>query len=1103
MERKIQIQSTKSTFKGGLKPDFTLFEERVGVPIFVPVEPNGSIFDIKQTSLKDAAGNFLPVQNVNNVVQFKQKTAFSITVRVLNPEDQIDPNNVLDLKFRWYKNGSYLYEVNNANDFKGTNQLAFSEEQCVPEISGLYTLEAINVSGIATTVGLRVRVFDLANVPELYGNLLENSSGEAGLDVWEVENDVVVGEFRNDTIASSNHSSIILPRKLQYKQDSNLISTSEIETVQPTPSFAFDMSSHWINMKEFINKRGTNPQGAGPEGAFSTPSEAWLRWWYLYHPPNLIPNEDPGEDFGCFYPSKKFMDEYNGNVNRSNLQSEMEQAQTYFTRQPITRGGSTKASLTQTIDVSNIEGYIDGTVCGVNKVVGNFFAYVGLGIDSYTYRITHRGIYQQVPADQQKWDQMVNILNEVRSFIMRINTAEKLEIASGPMSQNEEFRLYIKRGGQTTSWDFTNARNMRTLQYGNHLTDPKEPFDVYTNSNGSGTRVFSMSFPEWKYAVLSDLMADSVKYSPFTNNAVNIDSYTVSGFAKLFGQLMMVKDLGTIEPTPFTYTGTYATYRTGSDLMPLLAHPDQNSNDQALRNAARAYLSGSLIERFETVQDYIMDYIIDPIATTALNGQIGTYLSAGYEAELLSNPDYLVVKAAIHAVCSAIDLSNTNKELEPNADISSPNHATIPALHFIKTQSFDPRVIEAREWVAANRNYNTANLEGQFNRFRDICVYWSYVHRWNITNPSAAIVDGDLITPAAGETVLNTLGLSPDNLKKVGSGQTFTKAYLKGVKNGLSYRPDRIELIPKCNNTVQFTFTYVDAFGDVLKTETLDGPTVDDIFSVKEKSFLAYDIGKLLQRIADFPDPDQFGNVHYAKVTYKNGPTLFEVSKNDINGGTAYEYVKDFYCQPQFKTLHETSGELYTDRGASAFFGIQKKLFIPRGTRSIQVKAEFLHDSVAIGLEPDTGVDTYDIEEIQAEHTTLPFKYFRSGNPKTGIAHMKLCLYDDEFKRTAKYPHFYMPRFHVWSLLKETLYSNPYKYMGSTGNQWVTTYPDIQTELPTGAGSPSYNLAMNFYTRYKPPTREAIEAVSQTYYQIPANAQNTSNQPDPGTTPGG
>lgn len=74
--------------------------------------------------------------------------------------------------------------------------------------------------------------------------------------------------------------------------------------------------------------------------------------------------------------------------------------------------------------------------------------------------------------------------------------------------------------------------------------------------------------------------------------------------------------------------------------------------------------------------------------------------------------------------------------------------------------------------------------------------------------------------------------------------------------------------------------------------------------------------------------------------------------------------------------------------------------------------------------------------------------------------------------------------------------------MGSTGDQWITTYPDIQTELPTGPGSPSYTLAMNFRNRYSPPTRATIQLAEQTFYQVQANAQDIPDQQDPGTNTG-
>ena len=76
-------------------------------------------------------------------------------------------------------------------------------------------------------------------------------------------------------------------------------------------------------------------------------------------------------------------------------------------------------------------------------------------------------------------------------------------------------------------------------------------------------------------------------------------------------------------------------------------------------------------------------------------------------------------------------------------------------------------------------------------------------------------------------------------------------------------------------------------------------------------------------------------------------------------------------------------------------------------------------------------MDIYDADQIRELHTNFPPKFFGSNSPKAALAHIKLCLYDNEFKRTAKYPHYYMPRNHIWSELKKYVYTNPNGYFES------------------------------------------------------------------------
>ena len=263
----------------------------------------------------------------------------------------------------------------------------------------------------------------------------------------------------------------------------------------------------------------------------------------------------------------------------------------------------------------------------------------------------------------------------------------------------------------------------------------------------------------------------------------------------------------------------------------------------------------------------------------------------------------------------------------------------------------------------------------------------------------------ELISAAAPNLVLNTMQLDSENLKKALNNQTFQQNELNSVVAGESRIARRIMIKPKCADTVDFVFKYTNAFGEEISQDTLQGPTVDDIFAVKEKVFLPLVVGKLLQRTCNLPT-DRF-----IPVTYEQA-TLFEINKTQIQS-PVIPFFENLYPSDFTNLVNDTSIIFY-EKGAAAFFGVHKKLTIPRDTRTIEVMARFNHTSFALNLEPDTGLDVFDSDELRGMHTNYPPKFFKAGVPKAGIATMKLCLYDNEFKRTIRYPHYYMPRQHIW-----------------------------------------------------------------------------------------
>ena len=139
MQRVIKIKPTKTFQKGGIKPNFALYSERTGPPVILPTTEGGSTqYLVEQTTLTNTSGNFKKVINNSNKIYLLEGTAFTITVTALDPDNIEDPWNTSNLRFKWLKNGSYMYSVNNLNNYKGYNNITFPADQATQNITGDY-----------------------------------------------------------------------------------------------------------------------------------------------------------------------------------------------------------------------------------------------------------------------------------------------------------------------------------------------------------------------------------------------------------------------------------------------------------------------------------------------------------------------------------------------------------------------------------------------------------------------------------------------------------------------------------------------------------------------------------------------------------------------------------------------------------------------------------------------------------------------------------------------------------------------------------------------------------------------------------------------------
>jgi len=959
MQRVIKIKPTKTFQKGGIKPNFALYSERTGPPVIVPVTEGGVQYAIEQTTLRDTSGTFKKVVNDESRIYLLVGTAFTIKVTALDPDNIEDPWDISNLRFKWLKNGSYIHSINNLNDYKGYNNLTFTADQVTRNITGEYALEVSNDTGTTTTTTLTITVYDRLRVPELYSNLIKNSSGEAGTDNWTLTNGITVNEFSPGISDSKNFASILIENTLWPSGDAYI-------AVQPELPFRFCSSNSWVNFGFFYQnwKQGTLPDLLS----------SFYGWYYGNNKPNIVSNEDPGDDFACFFPSKRYVDDFNANNGKLGLLHEMKEARTYFTKPPVQRNEDPVSKMTQAIDITNAGAFADGYVCGVENLVGNFFAYVGLGINSYEFRIRFGPTTTRGPGDL---DLFKNI-NDTFYAAKTESTALRV-LPQADINPNEIGKILRGQGigGSLEQRRLIGARLSILLL--------------------SGNDEFRYQPPQWRYPIMEKLYREST----------NIGS---GDFADTFERILLA---GKLTPEQLTKYPELATFQN-------IVEPDINnpSDFQSRRTLARARFTAQLDNRFAVAEELLYQKAIQ-----VLNNLFNLNLNDAPDSK-----DYGTLAQLTHALIS-LHLS----------DFWSPvQNRTVLLNDVLKGQTYDRyRDIAgtfARD-TAQPYNLTTADAGTKFGNYYNYAysILMFYVYE---SVRGGKIVDDYIVKPAVPDKFANTLVVDFNALKQMaegGVGAIDPKLDLSLVT--------QIDVFPKCNDTISFDLEYVDDFGEQLGVETLNGPNENDIFAVKEKVFLSTVFTKLFQKVTKLIGA---GGSDYVPVTYKGGQEMFTLYKyaygnGDGPGSTlSQDFLKQTYPAEYFNKLKENRFPI-SDTGAAAFFAINKTFTVPRRTRTINVTANFNHSSIAWGQEADSGINRYDSQEIQAEHLTDKLKFYRSGNPRTGLAHVKLCLYDTTFKRTTQYPNFFVPPRHVWSELRAVISGPQMKELDrlvSGGEDW-------------------------------------------------------------------
>lgn len=397
MRKTYSVKPKPSLKRGTDVRNFNLLRTREQAPIIVsqPVDT------VVQTKYVFPNGTPHPVTPLNDVVYLLKNTPFTVTVVALDPSNILDITSTSELTYQWKLNDNDLYGPNNQNKGKGIATLQYAAKDVTIDLSGVFTCEITNEYGTTVTTPMTLQVVDPELTPLYYANLINNGSGEAGVEGWSVSEQIQTSEFNNGILDSDNFATI--NSIIGAVSDPDDLSIYEQKRDVRSP-FKFCKSSNWANFERFRTDASFG-QNYG--------------WWWRYQKPNLIQNEHPWDPYASFFPSLQYVDEFNENQNKPGLKASFSVFGSYFGRKELgfaRDGEPSTATMTQTINLIDYQAYIDGYVNGIDATLGRFFCYVGVGLDKYEYKLTVSSAGQAagnggvVPQNLEAWQALYDML---------------------------------------------------------------------------------------------------------------------------------------------------------------------------------------------------------------------------------------------------------------------------------------------------------------------------------------------------------------------------------------------------------------------------------------------------------------------------------------------------------------------------------------------------------------------------------------------------------------------------------------------------------------------------------------------------------------------
>jgi hypothetical protein len=407
MRRTIQLSriSEEGAIRAG---EFQLTADTVQLPLIVSQLTN----NFKQfTWLEDirlGTPIFQYIKIESNRVLMLEGTEFILGLEAADLSNTLNINDTTNLSYKWTRDESPIYELNNIDGGIGTSTFLVSEASSSADLTGRYVCEVSNTYGAVVSDPIDIEIIDPLKHPKLLKNLILNGDGDGGLNGWQADTSIKITTFISNPANVKDFGSFRLGGWTPingYKLYEGVKGTDLIDA--STSDFYFTTGDDRVLFYNGYKKRSDRDPSfititsissvdtiVNGSPILSADEKGYIEW----NLPQIIPNEDFEYDrakpYAAFYPGIRYLDAYNKNVsaNSTTLQNEYDNYQSqYFTRDRVRfekLGDSPEVQMTQTVDVSEVSEMIDGRVYGVKYVSSQFFAYVGAGITGYNVKVT-------------------------------------------------------------------------------------------------------------------------------------------------------------------------------------------------------------------------------------------------------------------------------------------------------------------------------------------------------------------------------------------------------------------------------------------------------------------------------------------------------------------------------------------------------------------------------------------------------------------------------------------------------------------------------------------------------------------------------------------